>query len=198
MACVLSRDWLFATPWTVTCDAPLSMEFSRRNTGVGCQFVFKGIFLTQELNLRFFRLLYCQWILYCWTTMEAPKGGLCLCAKSLQLCLTLCDPTDCRPPGSPGKNTGEGCHALQGHGVLQARILKWVAMPSSRGSSWPRDETGVSPVSCIGSGVFTTTVTWEAQKMAYTFLKDSIYYWLCWKIVDNLYFKIIPLFLILC
>ena len=41
-------------------------------------------------------------------------------AKSLQSCLTLCDPMDCRPPGSsvlwdsPGKNTGVGCHALQG------------------------------------------------------------------------------------
>ena len=65
MACVLSHDQLFATPWTVTCNAPLSMEFSRRNPGVGCQFLFQGIFLTQELNLCFFRLLYCKWILYC-------------------------------------------------------------------------------------------------------------------------------------
>ena len=41
-----------------------------------------------------------------------------VCAKSLQSCLTLCDPMDCSPPGSsvhgdsPGKNTGVGCHAL--------------------------------------------------------------------------------------
>ena len=39
------------------------------------------------------------------------------------------------------------------HGILQARILEWVAMHSSRGSSWPRDWTHVSYVSCIGRGV---------------------------------------------
>ena len=66
---------------------------------------------------------------------------LCVCAKSLQSCLTLCDPMDCSPPGSPV------------HGILQARILEWVAMPSSRGSSPPRDETCISYVSCIGRQV---------------------------------------------
>ena len=39
------------------------------------------------------------------------------------------------------------------HGILQARILKWVTMPSSRGSSWPRDWTHVSHVSCAGRRV---------------------------------------------
>ena len=38
-------------------------------------------------------------------------------------------------------------------GILQARILEWIAMPSSRGSSWPRDGTHVSCVSCIGRQV---------------------------------------------
>ena len=42
-----------------------------------------------------------------------------MCAKSLQLCLTLCDPVDCSPPGSSV------------HGILQARILKWVPHPPS-------------------------------------------------------------------
>ena len=42
-----------------------------------------------------------------------------MCAKLLQLCLTLCDPMHCSPPGS----------SL--HGILQARILEWVAMPFS-------------------------------------------------------------------
>ena len=49
-----------------------------------------------------------------------------------QLCLTLCDPMDRSPPGSSV------------HGILQARILEWVAIPSSRGSSQPRDRTCVS------------------------------------------------------
>ena len=44
-------------------------------------------------------------------------------AKSLQLCPTLCDPIDSSPPGSPVP------------GILQARILEWVAMPFSRGYS---------------------------------------------------------------
>ena len=44
-----------------------------------------------------------------------------------QSCPTLCNPMDYSPPGSSV------------HGVLQARILEWVAMPSSRGSSQPRD-----------------------------------------------------------
>ena len=71
-------------------------------------------------------------------------------AKSLQLCLNLCNPRDCSLPGSSV------------HGILQARILEWVAMPSSRGSSQPRDRTHVSYVSCIGRWVFTTSVMWEA------------------------------------
>ena len=54
-----------------------------------------------------------------------------VCAKSLQSCPTLCDPMDHSPPGSSV------------HGALQARILEWVAMPSSRGSSQPRDWTRV-------------------------------------------------------
>ena len=61
--------------------------------------------------------------------------------KWLQSCLTLCNPMDCSPPGSSV------------HGILQARILEWVAMPSSRGSSQPRDQTCVSYVSCIGRQV---------------------------------------------
>ena len=51
----------------------------------------------------------------------------CMCAKSLQSCLTLCDPRNSSWPGFPV------------HGILQASILKWVAMPSSRGSSRSRD-----------------------------------------------------------
>ena len=45
----------------------------------------------------------------------------------IQLCLTLRDSVDCSPPGSSV------------HGILQARILEWVAKPSSRGPSQPRD-----------------------------------------------------------
>ena len=62
-------------------------------------------------------------------------------AKSLQSCPTFCDSMDYSPPGSFI------------HGILQAITLEWVAMPSSRRSSWPRDWTQVSYISCIGGQV---------------------------------------------
>ena len=63
-----------------------------------------------------------------------------MCARVLitQLCLTLCNPMDGSPPGSSV------------HEIFQAGILEWVAMPSSRGSSWPRDQTCICYVSWIG------------------------------------------------
>ena len=51
---------------------------------------------------------------------------VCCCCLLAQPCLTHCDPMDCSPPGSSV------------HGILQARTLEWVAMPSSKGSSQPR------------------------------------------------------------
>ena len=57
-----------------------------------------------------------------------------------QSCPTLCDPMDCSPLGSSD------------HGILQTRILEWVAMPSSRGSSQPRDWTWIL---CTADGYFT-------------------------------------------
>ena len=56
--------------------------------------------------------------------------------KSLQLCLTLCNPVDCTLPGSSV------------HGILQARILEWIAISFSRGSSWPKRDKAL--VTCIG------------------------------------------------
>ena len=55
-------------------------------------------------------------------------------SKVTQLCPTLCDPVDCSPPGSSI------------YGILQARILEWVAISFSRGSSQPRDQTQVSRI----------------------------------------------------
>ena len=55
-----------------------------------------------------------------------------MCAQSLQSCLNLCDPVDCSRPGSSV------------HGILQARVLEWVAMPFSRGLCWPEDRTCIS------------------------------------------------------
>ena len=72
-----------------------------------------------------------------------------LCAKSLQSCPTLCHPMDCSLPGSSF------------HGILEARILKWVVVPSSRGSSRPGTEP-LSHIPALSGGFFTTSTTWEA------------------------------------
>ena len=61
----------------------------------------------------------------------------------LQSCPALCDPVSCSLPG------------FSVHGVLQAKILEWVAISSSRGSSQPRARTRASYISCVG-GFFTT------------------------------------------
>ena len=61
---------------------------------------------------------------------------MCACSVS-QLCLTLWDSLDCSLQGSSV------------HGIFQARKLEWVAIPFSRGSSWPRDWICVFCISCI-------------------------------------------------
>ena len=68
--------------------------------------------------------------------------AMCMRAKSLQSCPTLCDPMDCSLPGSSA------------HGTLQARILEWGDIPSSRGSSRPRGQTHSSHGSCTAGGFF--------------------------------------------
>ena len=63
----------------------------------------------------------------------------CIHAQSLRSCMILCNPMDCSLLGSSV------------HGILQARVLEWVAISYSRGSSQPRDRTHITYVSCIGS-----------------------------------------------
>ena len=69
-----------------------------------------------------------------------------------QSCLTSCNPMDYCPPGSSV------------HGILQARILEWVAIPFSRGSSWPRDRTWISH---IAGRLFTLWATRKALLKTY-------------------------------
>ena len=68
-----------------------------------------------------------------------------------QLCLTLCKPLDCSWPGSSV------------HGILQATIPKWVAIPSSRGSSQPRSQIQVSFSSYL-------CANWEALRAQFYFV----------------------------
>ena len=76
---------------------------------------------------------------------------VCVCVVHDQPCSTLLYPIDCSSPGSSV------------YGVSQARILKWVAISSSRGPSWSRDRTCVSCVSCIDRKALYHYSTWEVQ-----------------------------------
>ena len=147
----LSRVRLLVTPWTTAYQTPPSMGFSRQGS--------------------YQRLL---WV------------------KVTQLCLTL------QPHGlysswnSPGQNTGVGSLSLlqgifptQGSnpGLLHCRwilyqlshkvsprMLEWIAYPFSRGSFWPKNQTGVS---CIAGGFFTNWAIREAQRLLGSCQKDS-------------------------
>ena len=82
-------------------------------------------------------------------------------AKSLQSCPTLCDPIDGSPPGSSVP------------GILQARILEWVAISFSRGSSWSSDRTQVSHIT---GRFFTTWVTREVKADPRSSVKRQVFH----------------------
>ena len=91
-------------------------------------------------HLELFSYHYQKWILSLGYTFISC-GCHNMRAKSLQLCLTHCHPMNHSSPG------------FSVHGILQAGVLEWVAMSFSRGSSWFRDGTCISYVSCIGRQV---------------------------------------------
>jgi len=85
---------------------------------------------------------------------------VCVCVwVHTQRCPTLCEPMDYSLPGSSV------------YGILQARILEWVAVPFSRESPYPRDRTSVS---CIGGWIFYHWHTWDVLK------KGGPIYWGKW------------------
>ena len=71
----------------------------------------------------------------------------CYCCLIITSCPTLCNPMDCSPPRSSV------------HGISQVRILEWVAVSFSRGSSWTRDPTSIS---CLAGMFFYHQANWEA------------------------------------
>ena len=74
---------------------------------------------------------FISWLTFPFTLFwSKPQSWYTVCVLVTQSCLTLCDPMDCRPQSSSV------------HGLSQARILEWIAIPFSRGSSWPRIEAG--------------------------------------------------------
>ena len=109
-----------------------------------------------------------KWVLFFLHPKISPPGHttsgltflvLILCAcSSLQLCPIFFNPLDCSPPGS------FVC------GILQARMLEWVAMPSSRGSSQPRDRTHVFCISWAGRWIFYSFYHLGSPLLPYTSL----------------------------
>ena len=83
----------------------------------------------------------CRWLFH---TELSGKASQIMCVhvcSVTQSCLILCDSMDHSPPGSSVPE------------ILQARILEWVAMPHSRESSQPWDQTHISYISCVGRQV---------------------------------------------
>ena len=83
-------------------------------------------------------------------------------AKSLQSCLTLCNPMDCSPPDSSV------------HGILQERILEWVPCPPLGALPDPGIEPSLTSPALAGR-FFTTSATWEAQSTLYLTLNQTCY-----------------------
>ena len=86
--------------------------------------------------------------IHLWEPAAQLRVTLCCAASAAQSCLTLCDSTDCSPPGSSV------------HGVSQARIPEWVSMPFSKGSSHP----GSEPESALSAALRANSLPTESSE----------------------------------
>ena len=126
------------------------MKIFNLKTVFKCNDIFTILFLklTQDcillvfISLDFILLVICK-------QYNCVCVCVCVCARA-QSCPTLCNTMDYSPPGSSV------------HEFSQTRILEWVAMLSSRGSSRPRDRTHIFSISCIGRHILYYHATWEA------------------------------------
>ena len=109
-----------------------------------------------------------------WCVCVCVRVCACVCALSLQSCLNLWNPMDCSPPGSSV------------HGMLQARIPKWVGVSSSRGCSRPKDQTCVSSASCIAGKFFTMEPLGKSKVMcSCTILSFRVRQMLCIRVEEK-------------
>ena len=133
----LSLVQLFATPWTIE-----SRNSPGQNTGAGSCSLLQGS--SQPRDQTQVSCIAGEFFNSCATREAQNKSE----SEIAQSCLTLCDPTDCSLPGSSV------------HGIFHARVLEWVAISFSRGSSQPRDWTWVLHAA---GRCFTLWATGEAQ-----------------------------------
>ena len=149
----LSRVRLIATPWTAAYQAPPSMGFSKQWTslqrclenkigvrnrkGKGRTTCFLHFLILEKAGIRIFLAFKIL------SLMTGRFQRYIVCKYRVRLCNLM-------HHGPPGSSV---------HGILQARVLEWVAISFSRGSSWPRDQTYVSCRLHLQAGSWPLSVT---------------------------------------
>ena len=127
VVCIFIIEFWFAVTVRFLCNSLCIYVIVLRSSSLSFKYILK-----KHLNL------------YIPLLMTTVFDIMCMCACSVaQSCLTLCNLMDCNPTG------------FSVLGILQARILEWVAISFSRRSSWPRNQTHVSCVSCVAGRLFT-------------------------------------------
>ena len=138
--------WVFQTCWHIECGTLTASSSRILNSSTGIPspplaffiVILPKTHLTSHSRMSGSRwVIRPSWLSGLWRSFLYSQ----FFCKSIQSCPTLCDPMGHSPTVSSV------------HRILQTRILKWVAMSSSRGSSQPRDGTCVSFVSWIGRGI---------------------------------------------
>ena len=114
-----------------TCKSPEQRHWPRQESGRPCLDLLRQVLQSGPIYPPTHRHTHTH-------TTHPSLFSCCLCLVT-RWCPILCNPMDCSPPGSSV------------HGILQARILEWVAISFSRGYSQPRDRTQVS---CMAGGFF--------------------------------------------
>ena len=106
----------------------------------------------------------CFWsiMLYLAENIEWHRMWECVCSQS---CVIPCDPLDCSLPGSSV------------HDILQTRLLEQAAVSYSRGSSWPKDQTHISCISCLGRWILYHGTPWASALYVRPVLKSSSSLW---------------------
>ena len=140
-------------PW-----GPARIRFSpvvRRAPGFGAliTLALSSLFLLALASGTLLQVIQAMMLLYFLPPLHTHMHRARVCAKSLQSCLTLCDPVDCSPLGPSI------------HGILQARFLERIAMTSSRGSllpSRPTERNHISYISRISERILQHCTTREA------------------------------------
>ena len=150
----LSCVWLFATPWTVALQAPLSMGLSWQGYWNRLPFPLPVFLHSTSHILIYYPFLF---IILLFSSMRArtsfiavfpaPSPHSLAHGKEVKVLVAQSCPMDWSLPSSSV------------HEILQARILEWVAIVFCRGSSWPGDQSWVF---CTAGGFFTVWATGEA------------------------------------